>query len=186
MVQLSELWVPILLASVLVFLASAIVWMVLPFHRNDYRKLPDEPAVADALRRQGAAPGEYAFPCPSDPKERKDPAFLKKMEEGPVGFLTLAKPGAVAMGKKLTTWFLHTVIVSIFVAYLGSHTLPSGTEYLQVFRVVGTAAILAYSAAVVPSGIWYSRPWGNVFRSVADGVLYGLLTAGTFGWLWPR
>ncbi len=186
MVPLSELWAPILLASVLVFVASSLIWTVLPFHRQDYRKLPDEPALADALRRQGALAGEYVFPCPSDPRERKDPAFLKRMEEGPVGFLTLAKPGDVGMGKKLVTWFLYVVVVSIFVAYLAAHTLPGGTEYLQVFRVVGTAAILAYSGAAIPAGIWYSRPWGNVFRSVIDGVVYGLLTAGTFGWLWPR
>jgi hypothetical protein len=28
--------------------------------------------------------------------------------------------------------------------------------------------------------------WGTTIKEVIDGLVYGLLTAGTFGWLWPR
>jgi hypothetical protein len=34
--------------------------------------------------------------------------------------------------------------------------------------------------------IWYSRAWINTIKSTIDGLIYALLTAGTFGWLWPR
>ncbi len=186
MVTLSMLWAPILLASVIVFVASFLIWMVLQFHRHDYRALPDEASVAAALRRQGARPGQYVIPCSENPGRMKDPEFLKRMEEGPVGFLILGKPGPVRMRKNLTFWFLFILVVSIFVAYLASRTLPPGTEYLEVFRVAGTTAILAYAAGVIPGGIWLSRPWKTVWKDVLDGVIYGLLTAGTFGWLWPR
>jgi hypothetical protein len=186
MVPLSSLVVPILLSSVLVFVASSLLWMVLQFHRDDYRGLPDEASVAEALRRQGAPPGQYMIPYCADPKMMKDPEFVKRRDQGPLAVLNLAKPGPISMGKSLAQWFVFTVVVSTFVAYLASRTLPAGTDYLQVFRVVGTAAILAYSAAVVPSGIWFFRPWKVVWKNVFDGVVYGLLTAGTFGWLWPR
>ena len=186
MVTLSMLWAPILLASVLVFVASSLIWTVLQFHRHDFGALPDEAAVVEALRRQGAGPGEYVIPHCADPKQMKDPEFVKRMEQGPVGFLTLARPGPVGMGKNLVYWFVYVLGVSVFVAYLASRTLPAGTEYLDVFRVVGTAGILAYSAGVIPGGIWFSRSWKVVWKQVLDGVLYGLLTAGTFGWLWPR
>ncbi len=73
----------------------------------------------------------------------------------------------------------------MLVAYIGAVTLDPGTEYLKVFQVIGTAAILAYAAAHVPRSIWFQRPWANTFKEVFDGVLYGLLTAGVFGWLWP-
>jgi hypothetical protein len=45
---------------------------------------------------------------------------------------------------------------------------------------------LAYAAANVPHAIWWGKPWRNVIMEVIDGFVYGLLTAGAFGWLWPR
>jgi hypothetical protein len=29
-------------------------------------------------------------------------------------------------------------------------------------------------------------PWSIVLKESFDGLIYSLLTAGTFGWLWPR
>jgi hypothetical protein len=186
MVTIPMLWAPILIATVLVFVASALIWMVLPIHKGDYRGLPDEASVAEALRRQGAEPGQYMIPHASDRSAMKDPAHLEKMERGPVAMLTLMRPERPAMGKSLATWFVFVLVITTVVAYLASRTLPAGAEYLQVFRVTGTTAVLAYAAAVIPGGIWFGRPWSNVWKDVFDGVVYGLLTAGTFGWLWPR
>jgi len=32
----------------------------------------------------------------------------------------------------------------------------------------------------------YKRNWGTTLKSVFDGLVYALFTAGAFGWLWPR
>jgi hypothetical protein len=186
MVTIAELWAPILLSAVLVFFASFLIWTVLPIHRKDYRPLPDEASAADVLRRQNLEPGQYIIPSPADPKDRKDPEFLKRMEQGPVAFFTVVRPGAPRMGKNLAQWSVYLLVISYFVAYLTSRTVAPGAEYGQVFRVAGTTAILAYSAALVQTGIWWARPWSNVWKDVLDGVIYGLLTAGAFAWLWPR
>lgn len=180
------LWAPILVSAVLVFVASFLIWTVLHVHRGDYRGLPDEGSVAEALRRQSAAPGQYIIPYAADRAMMKDPEYVTRMEQGPVGFVTLTTPGSPRMGKNLARWFMYVLAISVFVAYLASRTIPPGASYLHVFRVVGTAAILGYSAAVIPSGIWFGRPWTNVWKDVIDGVVYGLLTAAAFGWLWPR
>lgn len=185
MVTLSMLVAPILVATVLAFLASFLLWMVLQFHRNDFQRLPNEDAVAEALRRQSAAPGQYMLPHAADAAARRNPEYMKKMAEGPVATVVVHKPG-FNMGKALTVWFLYLLAVSVFVAYLASRTLPAGTAYLPVFRVTGTVALLAYSAAVVPLGIWFGWPWKNVWKQVFDGLVYALLTAGAFGWLWPE
>lgn len=50
MISLVALWLPILLSAVIVFFASFIMHMVLTYHKTDYRKLPDEERVTDALR----------------------------------------------------------------------------------------------------------------------------------------
>ena len=55
-----------------------------------------------------------------------------------------------------------------------------------VFRVAGTAAFMAYGLGNLSNGIWKGQPWGMTLKEAADGLVYGLLTAGTFGWLWPH
>ncbi len=125
MVSLTALWLPILLSAVIVFIASSIIHMVLPYHRSDYRQLPDEDKLLATLRAAGLKPGLYHFPFCT----RKD---------------------------------------------------------MTVFHVAGTAAFLAYCLGPLVNGIWKGQPWSVVLKESFDGLIYSLLTAGTFGWLWPR
>ena len=185
MVVLSALWLPILLSAVIVFVASSIMHMVLPYHKSDYRHLPDEDKVLGALRSSSLKPGLYVFPFCTH-QNMKSPEIVEKQKQGPVGFVTVMPSGPPAMPKFLGLWFGYCVIVSFFVAYLSAHTVAAGTPYLAVFRVVGTAAFLAYGLGVISNGIWKGQPWSNVIKEMVDGLIYGLLTAGTFGWLWPR
>ena len=77
-VPIHVLWLPILLSAGIVFVASSILHMLLPIHKNDYRKLPDEDKVLDAMRTAGVTPGrEYRFPFCSM-KEMKEPATAEK------------------------------------------------------------------------------------------------------------
>jgi hypothetical protein len=186
MVSITTLWLPILLSAVIVFVASSIVHMVLPYHKSDYRKLPEEDKILDALRTVGVTPGAtYHFPHCTH-KDMKSPESVERFKRGPVGLLTIITSGAPAMGKYLGQWFLYCVVVGIFVAYLTGRTLSPGTNYLQVFRVAGTTAFLAYALAQVQDSIWKGQVWGVTIKHVFDGLIYGLLTAGTFSWLWPR
>lgn len=182
-VLLASLWQPILLAAVLVFIASSIVWMVLPHHRSDWKKLPDETAVRSVLA--GVEPGAYTFPYAQSAEDWKSPEWIAAVSRGPNGMLTVLPPGAPQMGKKLAAWFVYLLVLSTFVAYLTGRVLPAGTAYLEVFRVAGTAAFLAYAGAQVSNAIWMGHGWGRTFKDVLDGLAYALLTAGAFGWLWP-
>jgi hypothetical protein len=185
-VPLHTLWLPILLSAVIVFIASSIVHMALPIHKNDYRKLPEEDKVLDSIRTAGVTPGrEYRFPFCSM-KEMKDPAAQVKFKRGPVGVLTIVPNGSPAIGKSLVQWFLYSILVSIFAAYLTSRSRPAGTDYLEVFRVAGCTAFLGYSMALLQNAIWRGETWGVTLKHFFGGLFYGLLSGGTFGWLWPR
>jgi hypothetical protein len=185
-VPITALWLPILLSAVIVFVASSLIHMVRPFHRSDYRKLPDEENVLDALRSAGATPGRmYIFPYTTH-KEMKSPEAMEKFKHGPIGMMTLRPNGAPAMGKFLVQWFLYCIVVGIFVAYLTGRTRAAGTPYLEVFRVAGASAFLAYSVALIQDAIWRGQSWGVTFKHVVDGFIFALLTAGTFSWLWPK
>ena len=186
MVSLAHLWVPIILSAVIVFVASSLIHMVLKWHATDYRRLPDEEAVRAAFLKAPAAPGQYVLPYCGDMKAMGTPEMQKKYADGPVAMVYLKAPGAPAMGSALGAWFGLNLVVAFFAAYVAGHSLAPGTHYLQVFRVVGSMGFLAYAMGSVPASIWMGKPWGSTLKDMADGLIYGLLMAGVFGWLWPR
>jgi len=173
------------LSAVIVFVASFIMHMVLRYHHSDYSQLPDEDRILATLRTAVLKRGFYIFPFCTH-KDMKSPALIEKQKKGPVGFMTIVPSGPPAMPKFLIQWFVYCLLIGFFVAYLTSHTVAPGANYLVVFRVVGTAAFLAYGLGHVSNGIWKGQTWSSTIKEVADGLVYGLLTAGTFGWLWPR
>lgn len=186
MVPIAALWLPIVLSAVIVFFASFVLHMVLPIHRSDYRALPDEEKVSEALRSAQLTPGRpYHFPFTTH-KEMKSPAAIEKFKRGPVGLLIIRPNGAPGLGKYLGQWFVFCLIVSFVTAYLTGRTQLPGTSYLRVFRVAGCAAFLAYGLGQLQDSIWKGQTWGVTIKHVIDGLIYGLLTAGTFGWLWPK
>ena len=186
MVHIMSLWIPVLLSAVLVFIVSSIIHMVLGYHRSDYKKLPSENEVLDALRKLSIPPGDYHFPRVDSMKAMKDPAFIERRTKGPVGFLTVMRSGPPSMGVELFQWFLYLVLVGIFSAYVAGRALGPGAPYLSVFRFAGTTAFACYSLALVQNTIWYKRARGATLKTMFDGLLYALVTAGVFGWLWPR
>lgn len=185
MVGIGALWMPILLSAVAIFIASSLSHMVLKLHKNDYKRLDNEPETMAALRQADLKPGTYAFPCPADTKDMGSPEMLEKYNQGPVGFMNIMPSGPPAMGKYLVQWFIYCVIVGIFVAYLTGRTVAAGSEYLAVFRVAGTSAFLAYGVGEIVDSVWKAQPWSTTIRHMTDGFVYSLLTAGVFGWLWP-
>jgi hypothetical protein len=174
-----------LLAAVIIFIANSIIHMMLPYHRSIYQKLPDEENVRTLLRGARLTPGPCHVPCCTH-KEMNSPETKAKFKEGPVVLMTVFPNGPVNMGKFLGQWFAYCVLVSFFTAYLAAHTVTFGAHYRTVFRVAGTAAFMAYGIGTLANGIWKGQPWGIVCKEVFDGLIYGLLTAGTFDWLWPR
>ena len=186
MVPIPSLWLPILLSAVLVFIASSLIHMVLGYHKADYRKLPDEDRVMDALRPFNIPPGDYLMPCPTGAADMKNPAFVEKRTRGPVALMTFMKPGPPKMGSELGLWFVYSLVIAVFAAYVTGRALGPGRPYLEVFRFAGTTTFIAYAAALWQNTIWYKKSVGITLRSNIDGLIYALLTAGTFGWLWPR
>ena len=185
MVSLGALWLPVVLSAVLVFVLSSIIHMVLGYHNADYTPLPNEDAVRAAIRSGNPSPAQYVIPyCP--PKEMGSPESKRKFEEGPVAVLNLKPTGSFGMGPALGQWFVFALAVSFFLAYVASHALPAGAEYLRVFQIVGSVAFLAYAAGQLPAAIWMGKPWSVAWKEVLDGLIYGLASAGVFGWLWPR
>ena len=186
MTGLHSLWLPILLSSIFVFVLSSLIHMATPWHKGDYRKVPDQDRVMDALRPFAVPPGDYMLPLCADMKEMRSAEFLEKLKRGPVAVLTVLPNGMMSMARSMVLWFLYLVIVGVFSAYVAGRALPPGARYLAVFRFAGVTAFTAYSLALWQMTIWYRRSVGTTVRATIDGLLFALVTAGTFGWLWPR
>jgi hypothetical protein len=174
-------------SSVLIFFASFVLWSLLPgWHRADWKHVAKEIVLIAAVREAGLGRGQYVFPkAGSQPAKTWSEEDARKVKDGPMGSLIVFPPGPPQMGKSLGFWFIYLVLVSVVVAYLTSRTVAPGADYLAVFRVAGTSAFLAYGGAVPVGSIWFGQSWSASLKSIIDGLFYGLLTAGTFGWLWP-
>jgi hypothetical protein len=186
MTGLSALWLPILVSAVLVFIASSVIHMLSPWHKSDYPPMPREQQVLDALRPLAIPPGDYMVPRPSTRQEMGSPEFKAKIEKGPVMVVTILPSGPMSMGRNLTQWFIYCAVVSYFAAYVAGRTLPPGTSYPRVFQLIGATAFIGYALALWQLSIWYRRSWMTTIKASVDGLIYACLTAGTFGWLWPK
>jgi len=186
MVSLLSLWLPIVVAAVAVFIASSIMHMALPWHNSDVCRVPKEDEVRDALRKLAIPPGDYGVPHAGSMKEGSSPEFVAKLNQGPVLFMSVAKNGPPAMARSFVLWFLYLLVVAKLAAYAACLTLPAGAAFLPVFRLTAVVAVAGYSLALLQRPIWYGGSWWATIKSMIDGLVYGLLTAVIFGWLWPR
>jgi hypothetical protein len=186
MVGLSGLWMPIVLSAVLVFVASSLIHMVLGWHKGEYAQPPGEQAIADAIRAAKVPPGEYIMPYAGDMKTMSTPEFKARLEQGPNVLMTVHPPGASGMGKMLALWFVYSLVVSVFAAYVAGRALGQGADYLHVFRFAGVTAFAGYGLAHWQYWVWWSKSTRSTITNTLDALIYALLTAGAFGWLWPR
>ncbi len=185
MTALSTLWLPILLSAVVVFVVSSLIHMVLPWHRSDYPRVPNEDQILSALRPYPIPPGDYMMPRAMGMAEMRSDEFLEKLRNGPVMVMTVLPNRVPSMARSLVLWFVYSAVVSLFAGYIASRALAPGADYLSVFRFVGATAFIGYALGLWQMSIWYNRAWSLTIKATIDGLLYGLLTAGVFGWLWP-
>lgn len=186
MVSVTQLWLPILLSAVLVFVASSIIHMALGYHRHDYKSLSREDDVMNAMRPFNLEPGDYCMPKPGSMAALKEPEFQKKWKQGPVMFFTVMPHGEMGMGAQFVGWFLYSVFIGAVAAYVTGIAYGPGTGYMQIFRMASTVGFIGYAGSLPQYSIWYKRSWRTTLVAMFDGLIFGMLTAGALGWLWPR
>jgi hypothetical protein len=185
MVPFASLWLAILVSAIAVFIVSSILHMVLPYHRSDYKQIPDEDNAIAGLRAANLRPGLYSFPYCTH-KDMNTPEKREKFKKGPVGLVTLFPNQPPAMGKFMGLWFIFCLIVSACAGLLASRIIPPGHHRHHIVHIVGFTSFLVYGVSRLSDGIWKGQPWGNVIKEVIDGAIYGAVTALTFAFLWPH
>lgn len=181
---LLQLWLPIVLSAVAVFILSALMWMAMPHHKGDLHSFPNEESVVPTIRSMNLAPGQYMYPHCDSNAEMKSEEFKRKMEEGPFFTLTMWK-GKPNMARNMGLTFLFFLIVTTLIGYLSSVALVEGENWLPVFRFVTITGLLAFAAGGIPHAIWFGRPLRAVVTDTVDNVIYAVATGAIFAWLWP-
>ncbi len=179
-----ELWMPILVSAVFVFIVSSVLHTVLvAWHGSDCQGLKAEADVMRALRDAGDEPGEYMMPYSASMEEMKSPEYCAKMNEGPVGRVTIMAGNSFHMGSALVKWFGLSLVISVMCAYVTTFASSTPYDYIHIFRLTGVTAFCAYSFGYIHNYVWAGTPAKVAIKFVVDGLLYSLVTAGTFGWL---
>ena len=176
-----SLWLPIIVATVVTFIAGAVIWMAMPWHKTDFAQTADEESVRAALK--GLVPGQYSVPYAVSQQDMASSEMINKYRDGPVAFVTVLPSGEPAMGGKLLLNFVYNLIVAIIAAYFVSRTLNASADYLAVFRIAGTTGFVAYGMAYFQESIWFGRPWSTTVKALVDALIYGAIMGGVFGWL---
>lgn len=184
MVELTDLWLPILVASVCVFITSAVMWMALPHHKADIRALPPESPLPGAIASSGLSSGFYMFPHSEDCKNMKSPESQEKWKAGPWGTINIL-PSAPGFGMNLLKTFLAFLVISVLVAYVAGAGLGAGAEFVSVFRLVGIAALLGHCMGGLAHSFFMGKPARFIVTDFIDGVVYALVTGAVFAFMWP-
>jgi hypothetical protein len=185
MITLAQLWLPIVLGAVFVFVASSLIHMAFKWHNADYRKLPNEDEARAAVRKGSPAPGQYVVPHCLDMKQMQTPEMQQKFAEGPVALMWIRPNGPGSMGRMLGQWFALCLVVSFMTAYIAAHTLAPGAAPMNVLRVTANIGFLAYATGSAMDGVWMGKPWASVAKYLLDALIYGFAAGAAFAWLWP-
>ena len=146
--SLIALWLPILVAAILVFVASSLIHMVVGYHVADYGRVASEDAFMDAARTFNIPPGDYFVPCPTR-QGMRDPEFVAKHRKGPVVMMTVFPAGAMGMGRQLVMWFVYCLVVGVFAAHLATLAAGPAAAGPVIFHVTAIVAFIGYG---LPSG----------------------------------
>jgi len=185
MTSLAELWLPIVLSTVFVFIASSIIHMVMPWHKGDFAKVPDEDGLRRAIGPMAIAPGDYMTPYCSSSKDMATPEFKTKVTEGPVLLMTVRPNGNPSMTPMFIGWTLAILVASVIVACVAGTAMPTGSDTQRVWHITGLTALGIYGFGGWPESIWYGRKWSSAVKNTFDALIYAVITALTFGWMWP-
>ena len=89
------------------------------------------------------------------------------------------------MGSLLFQQISYFLLGCVLIAFCATLALEPGASYMSVFRFVALVGFLTFGWAVIPFAIWFGHRWSMTVKYLIDALVYGLVVAGTFAWLWP-
>lgn len=179
-----DLWLPIAIATVVLWFLSFFAWALLPHHFGDNKKVDDEDALMDFIRSQNIPTGNYMFPHASSGKEQGTKEYAERYTKGPRGTLNIYDmPNMPANMIQTIVYFFVTVFTVAYITHVACPPGAEGTNAMKVFRIAGTIGVLTYATSGTLHRIWFkARMWTNI----VDGIVYGVALGAIFAAMWPK
>ncbi len=176
-----SLWLPILLTTAALFFSGFVCWMIIPLHKADWQKLPNESEFLDKMAEMKLPSGNFMVPHAPDAEATKSAEYKKALENNTFGAIQVWN-GPPNMGANLGCQVGYLLVVNFCLAYLATLALPIDAGFTPVFRFISTAAFLTFTAAIVPHAIWFKN---RIVGHVIEGVIQASIAGAIFAWLWP-
>ncbi len=160
-----------ILGGIVLFIWSAVSWMVLPWHMMTIHSFSDNNAVAQSIQANAPTSGIYLLPSPQDYDKSKDQA-----PQGPMVFSAVHLEGmSPSMWKQMGIGLVSQIISAFFVAWLLFKT--KGLGYIRRVAFVVVFALAASIATDVPYWNWFAFDTQYTLVQMAD-LLIGWFFAG--------
>ncbi len=178
---LTALWLPIIIISVVLFVASFVAWVILPHHFGDWKKLEKEQEFMDAVSGLNLPPGNYMYPMTHAKAEQNSDEFRERYMKGPRGVLSTWEVPNMGVNLGLTLVFF--LVTTAIIAYITYAALGPGSDmFMKVLQIAGAIGVLTHASSGVLNAIWFKR---RVIMDVVDGVVYGIIIGLIFALMWP-
>lgn len=171
-----------IVGAVVVFVWTAVSWMVFPWHNWDMKTFKDNgQVISAALKSESVGDGLYMIPY-CDPKDAKDEAKQKewqqKAKQGPFAYMVVKPDGMKwEMKEALAIQFGICLIVALMASFLlglSKATSLIGRAWFVTFVVTCGAVLVQLS-----NWTWWGFPTTATLVNIADVVIAWYL-AGLF------
>lgn len=165
------------LGGVIVFVWTAVSWMLLPWHNNSMKSFANEAAVAQVIRDNVPSGGMFAIPgwppgfdaMSQAQKDSCQAAMAQKMADGPYFYGVVWRGVKEDMGRSMGVGLLFDVLAALLVTMLVMKT--GGMSWAGRVMFIVTAALAVCMIAIAPNWIWWHHPSGYTMVSMADVLI---------------
>ena len=178
-----DLWLPILVGTVVLWFMSFFFWAMAPHHFGDKSKVEDEEGLMSFLKQANVSAGNYFFPYCGSAKEQSDKEYIQRYTNGPRGTLNVYEmPNMPSNMIRTILYFFVTVFTIAYITHVACPPVEEASDFMKVFRIAGAIAVLTYATSGVLNRVWFTeRMWTHIVDGIAYGVVLGLI----FAAFWP-
>lgn len=186
---MKKLIIASLVGAVIIFVYSALSWMIMPTHKNTFKYLPSQDVVLSNLSQNITEDGTYLVPH----VDQNDPEFATKQAE--LGQANVGKPSAIIFFTKAAndmnpSMFIYGFIYDFLTVMFLCIILAAGGDKLNSFFYRWWLCVLVGGIVVLQSSMkdhtWQYFPWHYVSGAVID-VLIGFGMCGAWlAWYFGR
>lgn len=166
------------LGSIVLFVWSAIAWMVIPWPGEPLRSFANEDAVEQAIVANAPQSGNYILPNPHKAgltKEQQDALADKMMNRGPMLFAAVRLGAMRPFPVLLALAFVISLASASIATFLLTRTV--GLSYGQRVLFVALAGVLIFIGGKLDEWVWWSFSTAYVLVEFVAIVVGWILAA---------